>query len=383
MAGYVFSLNDITALEFCVERGVYSTNLSSPTLKKDKSLVWKAHHEGTFADYFSMKSGDNIYFFHDRKLYGIGELTNINFDCKFSNYPNSLDPHIPDYANIKNNLLLDTGKSSVNNRCICTFKPSPNFFRNGIDIDDVLSSNPNGFKILRSFWKLSFIKIDDNENKALKDIILKRNEEFLESTDKNTIIKFKSTLHDKIRTKITPSYMLNSKDMIYSCHSDNKISHEMAIEAHILYALSNNKNTLFGNWDYVSHQVIASPFKPIDYMDKMDLFGYRYIKGYDTISKYLVMEIKRDKATKDTIDQVLKYVDWVNHEYAYGDYSMIQAFVVAHSIPTDVINYAKNICSRTYTKGRRPIITDTWKNIRLIEYNYDSSLNDLIFNEVK
>lgn len=31
MAGYVFSLNDIKALKFCVEKGVYSTNLSSPT----------------------------------------------------------------------------------------------------------------------------------------------------------------------------------------------------------------------------------------------------------------------------------------------------------------------------------------------------------------
>lgn len=95
------------------------------------------------------------------------------------------------------------------------------------------------------------------------------------------------------------------------------------------------------------------------------------------------MEIKRDKANKDTIDQVLKYVDWVNHEYAYGDYAMIQAFVVASSIPDDIIKYAKDICSRTYTKGRRPIITDTWKNIKFIEYTYDNFSRHLTFNEVK
>ncbi|WP_400246667.1 hypothetical protein AB3U99_07445 [Niallia sp. JL1B1071] len=46
-------------------------------------------------------------------------------------------------------------------------------------MDDVLASNPDKFRILRAFWKVSFIKIDDEENKALRDIILKRNEEHL------------------------------------------------------------------------------------------------------------------------------------------------------------------------------------------------------------
>ena len=40
-------------------------------------------------------------------------------------------------------------------------------------MDDVLSYKPNSFRMLRAFWKLSFVKIDDEENKALKDIILK------------------------------------------------------------------------------------------------------------------------------------------------------------------------------------------------------------------
>ena len=39
----------------------------------------------------------------------------------------------------------------------------------------------------------------------------------------------------------------------------------------------------------------------------MDIFGYRYIKGYDTISKYMVIEIKKDAAQRDVIDQIMKY----------------------------------------------------------------------------
>lgn len=38
-----------------------------------------------------------------------------------------------------------------------------------------------------------------------------------------------------------------------------------------VYISSKEDNgTPFGTWDYVSHQVAASPFKPIDYMDKND-----------------------------------------------------------------------------------------------------------------
>ncbi|SUY80090.1 Uncharacterised protein [Clostridium tetani] len=69
MAGYVFSINDVNSLKKCIENGIYSTNLSEP-----KNKNWGIHHEGTFADYISMKPGDNIYFFIDRKIYGIGEL---------------------------------------------------------------------------------------------------------------------------------------------------------------------------------------------------------------------------------------------------------------------------------------------------------------------
>ncbi|MFU7517948.1 hypothetical protein AB4668_19500, partial [Clostridium sp. HCS.1] len=100
-------------------------------------------------------------------------------------------------------------------------------------------------------------------------------------------------------------------------------------EAALIDIISNNKCNIFGSWDYLSHQVIASPFNAIDYMDKMDLFGFKYIEGFDTISKYLVVEIKKDEATKDTINQIMKYVDWITGDYSFGDYGMIQAFVVA------------------------------------------------------
>ncbi|MED5100591.1 hypothetical protein SFC57_06895 [Niallia circulans] len=151
-------------------------------------------------------------------------------------------------------------------------------------MDDVLASNPDKFRILRSFWKLSFIKIADEENKALRDIILKRNEEFLNI--KKGRFLFSESLQNSIKHKLTEKYYLTSENILKYSSREDYIKHEMAIEAHIADIITNKKDSVFGKWDFISHQVIASPFKPIDYMDKMDIFGYGNIAGFDTISKY-------------------------------------------------------------------------------------------------
>ena len=67
MAGYIMTISNLESLESCVRTGTYSTILSDP-----QNNNWGIHHEGTFADYYSMKEGDHIYFFNNRKIYGIG-----------------------------------------------------------------------------------------------------------------------------------------------------------------------------------------------------------------------------------------------------------------------------------------------------------------------
>lgn len=376
LAGYIFSLDNVNSLNMCIDTGIYSTNLSEP-----KNNIWNIPHEGTFADYLSMKPGDNIYFFIKRKVYGIGELINVGFDCKYLNYPDATIPQNYDFDNISDLMLLNKDEKNLNNRCLCTFKPSPNFFKMGIDMDDILSSNPKSFRMLRAFWKLSFIKIDDEENKALKDIILKRNEEYIFKEYGN--FEFNNKIHNYIYNKVNNFYKISSEQILIHCTSNDYLRHEMAIEAGIIDIISNTVHSIFGKWDYVSHQVIASPFKPIDYMDKMDIFGYKFIPGFNTISKYLLVEIKKDKGTKDAIDQIMKYVDWINQEYASNDYSMIEAFLVAYDFPQEVIDYKNNVCIRNFTKGRRPTVSDTWTNIKLIKYSFNYTNNELKFQEIK
>lgn len=381
MAGYIFNLDKINSLSESIKNGVYGTKMSKPTNK-----VWKTHHEATFADYCTMKSGDNVYFFIDRKIYGIGTMVNIEGSCRFNNYPNASYPENFQYNDIKDNMLYNIGDDSENIRWICTFKPEPYFFKMGIDMDDALASNPNKFRMLRAFWKRSFIKIDDEENNALKDIILKRNEEYIFNNNESSVFKFEDKLHIDIKNKLSlKSYYFNITPMLEFCNNDKKLKHEMALEASLLMQITSRiSDTLriFGNWDYLSHQVPASPFKPIDYMDRMDVFGYRYIKGYKTISKYLVVELKKDSASIDDIEQVLKYVDWVREEYAFGDYSMIEAALVANSIGEDVVKYAENIAERNYTIGRRPVKSARWTNLKLIQYLYDDKLGIVEFDLV-
>src|SRR5690554_4389259 len=137
MAGYIFNLSDIDSLKFSIEHGVYSTILSIP-----KNYYWKTHHEGTFADYITMKEGDNVFFFFKRKIYGIGKLVNINDDCKFLNFPNADLPVNYLYKNLQNKMILSQSSDNIKNRMVCSFKGAPYFFKEGVDMDEVLSSNP-------------------------------------------------------------------------------------------------------------------------------------------------------------------------------------------------------------------------------------------------
>ena len=382
MAGYIFSLDNLNSLKLYARQGVYATKLSVP------SGYWNSPHEGTFADYASMKPGDNVYFFIKRKIYGIGKLIEIGGECKFFNFPHAATPEPFDYMEVNEQLLWDEGEISVRQRCMCVFGPDPYFFKAGVDMDDVLSSNPNAFKMLRAFWKLSFIKFGDEENQAFRDIILKRNQTNLSTSNHDNRFEFQP-VHQQISQRQSGSnYQLGEgiSTVLASCAFNDRLKHEMAIEMGILHQISSEDEdtcNVFGKWDYLSHQVIASPFKPIDYMDKMDLFGYSYLSEFrPTKSGYLVGEIKKDSAKIQDLDQLLKYVDWVKDEYCFGDYSMIHAFLVAYDFGEDVVQHKTEVGIRKYTVGMRPAQSQEWKNIHLVKYSFDSTTRKLHFRKI-
>lgn len=62
------------ALKQCVKDGIYATLIKR---RSGGSFL------GTRADYLGMRPGDNIYFFFNRCIYGVGEIVGIEDNCVF------------------------------------------------------------------------------------------------------------------------------------------------------------------------------------------------------------------------------------------------------------------------------------------------------------
>lgn len=223
--------------------------------------------------------------------------------------------------------------------------------------------------MLRVFWKRSFIKIGDEENNSLKEIFLLRHQ--LELDTGSGTIETDLSVHERIREKLTSNHLIEVGAMLADCSTGNKLKHEMALEAATIEAIARDRlQSILGHWDYISHQVTASPFKPVDYMDKIDVFASRYLPGTKIVCKYLVAELKKDKADSSTVDQILKYVDWVCAEYAYGDYNAIDACIIAYEFDDNIYDYINKYARRSYTAGSHPINNLEWRNLRLVRYKY-------------
>lgn len=349
------------ALKNCVKDGIYATVINSMS---GGSFL------GTRADFLGMRPGDNIYFFFNRCIYGIGEIIGIEDNCVFKN----------------NNGKLYTFNDNTKCPYFCLFKSTPHFFKNGVDMDEVLMSNPGAFRMLRFFHQRSFIKLDDVENKALKTFIIQKNELSLGSFDSSK--HYAAANQEKVFNDIRTKFLVNSNDYILDAAEiflegtkvkkyPNMISSETYVEGLILDYVK-RKNRLLGYWDFITRQYPASPAKPSEYVDCMDVFGYRYVEGYEKeeiVSKYVVMELKSKAVDEDTILQVMKYVDWVCKEFAHNDYSMIEAYIIGYSKDDNLLNNNEKLYTRNYIKSSKhnanrgiDVETGEWRDVKFVNY---------------
>lgn len=356
MAGYLLTFSRETDAKRCMEERVYTT-LMNP--------VWGQAADGTLGDYVTMRAGDNIYFFSNRFVYGIGEIVDVvPGRCVTENFPGATSKGFANPRDVFEKSLVKTSSEDRIGRWVIAFRPAPLFFGQGVDMDDLLSSNPSAFRSLRVFWKRTFIKLDDEENEAFKAAILRRNiaelGERAGEVDEGTVPQSLCFGEEPDVPGLLASFR---KD-------DGSLTREMLLETGLLYQLSHfdpKTCAIFGKWDYLSHQVNASPFKPVDYMDRMDVFGYKWIEGFrPIIENYLVAELKKDKAHFSDIPQVMKYVDWTCGEYAHGDYSLIKGFLVAHDFDDGIV--ANQESERDYVVGYRPSITKKWSDMKFVRY---------------
>ena len=364
MPGYLFiiggSKNDTEAqrrerIMGVVRRGVYSTMMS---------VNWSNAAESTLGDFVTMRPGDNVYFFGKRKVYGIGEVLDAGDGRAVTeNFRGSTMPVVNvEYAS-SNAIVKGTGDKV--GRWVVAFAPSPAFFEEGIDMDDLLLSEPDAFRSLRVMQQRTFVKLDDEENLAFMAAFLRRNLGRLGQV---------TAKRPGVPAEVVAGGPPDVRSLLASKRKrDGSLSSEMLVEVGLLHQLSygdQRTSEVFGRWDYLSHQVNASPFKPVAYMDKIDVFGYRWIRGYGNILEgFLVAELKKDASGADDVPQVMKYVDWVRGEYSHGDYSMVKAFLVANRFDDAVLNGLDRLARRDYVVGCRPAVSRRWSDLTLVTYN--------------
>ena len=394
MAGYLASFSTTESLQSCIRQGLYSP------LSSEK---WSSATDPTLSDFATMAPGDNLYFFSNRSVYGIGEIIDIveaggtQSSADFENFPgattgakapvNALRDSIAGYG--PDNLIRE-GKAPVDKngkplnhyqRWVVLFKPSPSLYSTGVDMDDLLRSDPAAFRSTRTFEKRSFIKLDDEENLAMKSSIVRLQllQLRLGKTQDILSCEYSSTVSaiSKSGVRLTPPDIPGL--IAHSRKGDGGLKSEARLELGTLCQLAHHDGPTedsLGKWDYLSHQVPASPMKSIQYMDRIDIFGYSWVQGYEgkIIDKYLVIELKKDTAGKEAITQTMKYVDWVCQEYAHGDYTRITAFTIA----SDFFGFSEtefaSVSRRAQVVGRSGgSATIECNNLSLLKYTTDSS----------
>lgn len=374
MSGYLFAFNDEDTLFEAMHKGRYST------LMKAK---WGPAHLSTLGDYMTMRPGDRVYFFSKRMVYGIGEIVALAPDAVVVENRDSVTRRgTLGVAGPDELLILDDPAPPDDEddrrvyRWVVAFQASPFMFTRGIDMDDLLTSNRSAFRSLRVFERRSFIELDDEEEVAFRTALLRRNADVLRDPSAGGVLEHVDiSEHDRIH-RILQSGDRKPKtgELVATFRKrDGSVSSEAALELALIRQLWTERDqsttAVFGDWDYISHQVAASPAKSVQYMDRMDVFGYRWLDPNDRIiERYFVVELKKDTVRGEDLQQLMKYVDWVKEEYANGDYSLISAFLVGHDVDDASVRAALPTAERHSLHGYRPPVPSIWLDVTLVRY---------------
>ena len=400
MAGFFIVLGDIkedgkkikdakdVLVDLC-KKGLYSTN----QYIQNDLLTWSKNKVSTFADYFSMQEDDYVFFFAKRKIYGVGRLVNVGVDCKYWAFEGANIPKVYSEEEIVESKLADG--ITPDNRCVCFFEPIE-YYPHAIDMDDALTAFPESFRSLRVIQDRTFIKLDEEEARALFSVLHKRNAEY-DGVDRVdwTPPLFDESTHSFAKERIVEapekySFTIESLLKTFPLCDNHAIGLEMAVEAAVVNSLTKGLDSdVFDRMYYVTHQVSASPAKPVEYMEWMDVFSYStfdYLldNGFPvqlSVDKYYVIEIKKDpvvlpkpqygKDVKAAANQLMKYVDWVAKYYARGNYPMVKGILISNKFDQSFFDYCKKVCVRNYNDGYRDSKPEVWRDFELIEYSFD------------
>jgi hypothetical protein len=379
MPGYIMNLDSRRKLELYVKSGAYGTIIKRP----DKDW-WQPAQEMTLADYLTIRPGALVFFFLKREIYGVGRV--VSFDVgdqklvALANYRGASFPHASPPRNPEDYLWRENGEENL--RWVIFFEPYPYFFRTSLDMDEVLASDVKGItRSLRIFERVSFLQMEDEETQIILDLLLRRNEDVFngQPSPRRVFDCQVMQTHARVRNHDLINYRIDLEALIERYAERNgAVRHEALVHAWLAKALTERQDVvvkIFGNWDFVTNQYPASPQKPVQWMDKIDIFGYvaKTItpEAEPTVVRYKIVEIKKGKVkSSDEVNQLIKYVDWVAHTRAGGDYSLVDAYFVAHDYADSVVQYVQDTLPKDFVTPRRPYVPARWQQLQLIRYTY-------------
>lgn len=229
----------------------------------------------------------------------------------------------------------------------CRIKPSEFSFRNPLKLNDISDLCNTGAlwtwapKRPGGVYSNSMFSMTDNEFHILIDEFIKINPFSTETW------------------RINRPYPFHENNIISHIHfKDNgKLAYESSLMTQLILAFNNKQyREIFGNYDSFLSYI------PTSLGTEMDFLLMYNRPASNTVLSYDIIEVKRDKFTKDGLRQLIEYESWFLQKKVAGDQKMLRVSAIAESFADDVIDYVEK---RTQIEGKR---------IKLLQYSVSSPL---------
>jgi len=399
MKGYIFSVGGPSRPPDILKAGLFGVWQNTKE-RKDETKYWGPNQLATFADYLTISPGDLIFFFKERKIYGVAEAVGIDNDagsfCAYLNYPESYKPDPPQPSD---GIITEGEWSSV--RVALPFVPSPVIYSEGIDMDEALTGIESSFFWGLRYWEgFSFQELSWEEAMFLKKRMLIRfghNHEMSPNREQDTLIEYvekqkpfgQLSLWDLLKSD-EPEYINESGEL-----KSEALLHGLLIE-HLkkshLKPLSEAKS-----FD-IYHELACSPPKPTTYVDKLDIMVARHFdESLRQPYRYDVLEVKKaaipetksrsidgkQKSIKLTFEeqtsQLMKYVDFISSNWCAGNYGAVKSYLIGKLYEDDFKTKFKEARDQAKTFTRTYVLNPRegkeahkrWDSLELLQYDVD------------
>lgn len=367
------------ALSVALDSGFHGTWQAKP----GKAPSRRAEAFKILADYFCAREGDFVFFFAKRRVYLGGILTAPQGHASVA-WENWQGASRFQGAGSQATHLAAEGLESTRIPWLLTFTPTlgADGAPLSIDMDELLQEQSlDRMQSLRTFSGLNLLRLDPEETGWTLSVLLRAGGVNLDSLKRVDI----ACSHTEFARRAQP---LSASALIHAAQGWKQKTEPMlegALESWVAAQITQqteDAKLAFGGTElsFLSTQQFASPLKPRNYMDMIDLYGLERMDVGPGVprpnKRYLVIEMKVSsivtEGSASALGQLMKYVDWIAMHKAGGDYSRIEAYLVALEFSHELIEEARRFGSIGFRKPGRNAETHAWQGLQLVRIDLDA-----------